>query len=58
LDLKVLAGRAFESDQALLSAMDEKAPRLMIYLMSFLTPGIFWVGQQTQLSHFARSDRI
>jgi uncharacterized membrane protein len=29
----------------------------MIYLMSFLTLGIFWVGQQTQLSHFARSDR-
>jgi uncharacterized membrane protein len=30
LDLKVPAGRAFESDQALLSAMGEKAPRLMI----------------------------
>jgi len=25
--------------------------------MSFLTLGIFWVGQQTQLSHLARSDR-
>ena len=23
--------------------------------MSFLTPGIFWVGQQTQLNHLARS---
>ena len=25
--------------------------------MSFLTLGIFWVGQQTQLSHFARGNR-
>lgn len=57
LDLKVPAGRAIESDQALLAALSELAPRLMIYLMSFLTLGIFWVGQQTQLSHFARSDR-
>ena len=58
LDLKVPAGRAIESDQALLAALGELAPRLMIYLMSFLTLGIFWVGQQTQLSHFARSDGI
>jgi uncharacterized membrane protein len=57
LDLKVPAGRAIESDQALLAALGELLPRLMIYLMSFLTLGIFWVGQQTQLSHFARSDR-
>jgi uncharacterized membrane protein len=57
LDLKVPAGRAIESDQALLAALAELLRRLMIYLMSFLTLGIFWVGQQTQLSHFARSDR-
>jgi uncharacterized membrane protein len=57
LDLKVPASRAIESDQALLAALAELLPRLMIYLMSFLTLGIFWVGQQTQLSHFARSDR-
>ncbi|MGB6404863.1 MAG: hypothetical protein WA899_22135 [Candidatus Sulfotelmatobacter sp.] len=25
--------------------------------MSIMTLGIFWVGQQTQLNHFARSDR-
>jgi uncharacterized membrane protein len=28
-----------------------------MYMMSFLTLGIFWVGQQTQLSHLERSDR-
>jgi uncharacterized membrane protein len=57
LDLKVPASQAIHTDQALLAALAELAPRLVIYLMSFLTLGIFWVGQQTQLSHFARSDR-
>ena len=33
------------------------APRLLPYAMSFLTLGIFWVGQQTQLSGFTRSTR-
>lgn len=33
------------------------APRLGIYAMSFLTLGIFWVGQQTQLNHLERSNR-
>jgi uncharacterized membrane protein len=33
------------------------APRLLPYAMSFLTLGIFWVGQQTQLSSFTRSTR-
>ena len=33
------------------------APHLLPYAMSFLTLGIFWVGQQTQLSSFTRSTR-
>ena len=33
------------------------APRLLPYVMSFLTLGIFWVGQQTQLHSFTRSSR-
>lgn len=32
-------------------------PRLLPYVMSFLTLGIFWVGQQTQLQSFTRSSR-
>jgi uncharacterized membrane protein len=32
-------------------------PSLAVYLMSFITLGIFWVGQQTQLNHLERSDR-
>jgi uncharacterized membrane protein len=32
-------------------------PRFVMYAMSFLTLGIFWVGQQTQLNHLQRADR-
>lgn len=28
-----------------------------MYIMSFMTLGIFWVAQQTQLNHLTRSDR-
>jgi uncharacterized membrane protein len=33
------------------------APHIVTWLMSFMTLGIFWVGQQTQLNQFARADR-
>jgi uncharacterized membrane protein len=33
------------------------APHLLPYAMSFLTLGIFWVGQQAQLESFTRSNR-
>jgi uncharacterized membrane protein len=32
-------------------------PHLVTYLMSFLTLGVFWVGQQTQLHHMRGSNR-
>jgi uncharacterized membrane protein len=32
-------------------------PRFVMYAMSFLTLGIFWVGQQTQLNQLERADR-
>jgi uncharacterized membrane protein len=62
LDLKVPGGEGIATagiatEQALLAALGDLAPRVLVYLMSFLTLGIFWVGQQTQLSHFARSNR-
>ena len=56
-DLKVPAAEAVHSDKALLAALADLAPRLVIYCMSFLTLWIFWVGQQTQLNHLARSPR-
>ena len=51
------ASGAIQSEQVLWDALVKLAPSLLTYLMSFLTLGIFWVGQQTQLNQFARSNR-
>jgi uncharacterized membrane protein len=51
------AGGALPSERPLLDVLLHLAPSLLTYLMSFLTLGIFWIGQQTQLNHFSRSDR-
>src|SRR5579871_5074095 len=56
LDLRVPASQAVHNGD-LGSALAILEPNLTAYFMSFLTLGIFWVGQQTQLNHFARSDR-
>ena len=57
LDLKVPAAEAIHTESALLGALAGLSPRLLVYLMSFLTLGIFWVGQQTQLNHFSHANR-
>jgi len=44
-------------EMALLSAFSSLVPHVLPYIMSFLTLGIFWIGQQTQLNHFANSNR-
>jgi len=44
-------------EQDLLGALARLGPNILPYLMSFLTLGIFWVGQQTQLNNFTRSNR-
>ena len=44
-------------EQELLSALIKLGPNILPYFMSFLTLGIFWVGQQTQLNNFTRSNR-
>ena len=45
------------TDAQLASALGELAPRFVTYLLSFLTLGIFWNGQQTQLSYVERGNR-
>jgi uncharacterized membrane protein len=57
LDLHVPAFDSVKSEHDLLMQLWQAAPRLVPYAMTFLTLGIFWVGQQTQLSACARSDR-
>jgi uncharacterized membrane protein len=57
LDLHAPAAEAIHSEGDLQHALIALAPRLLTYMMSFLTLGIFWVGQQTQLNHLERSAR-
>ncbi len=45
------------SEADLLRALATSAPRLLPWLLSSLTLGIFWLGQQTQLSQLERSNR-
>jgi uncharacterized membrane protein len=57
LELHVPAKELIRSEGDLRTALAHLAPQLLVYLMSFLTLGIFWVGQQTQLNHLERSER-
>jgi uncharacterized membrane protein len=57
LDLRAPAAEAIHSEHDLLNALVALAPRLITYLMSFMTLGIFWFGQQTQLDRLEKSDR-
>jgi TMEM175 potassium channel family protein len=57
LDLRLPAVDVVRSEHDLWSALLKLGPQLIMYMMSFLTLGIFWVGQQTQLNHLTRSDR-
>jgi len=57
LELHVPLRDAVADETALVHALVAMLPQLLVYLMSFITLGIFWVGQQTQLSNLSRSDR-
>jgi uncharacterized membrane protein len=57
LDLHAPAAEAVHGEQGLWNALAALGPRLLMFAMSFLTLGIFWVGQQTQLNHLERSNR-
>ena len=57
LDLRAPAVEATHTERDLWLALGALAPRLIMCAMTFMTLGIFWVGQQTQLNHLTRSDR-
>ena len=57
LDLRVPATQAVRSEHDLWHALAALSPQIIMYMMSFITLGIFWVGQQTQLNYLARSSR-
>lgn len=57
LDLHVPASELIHGEKELWHTLAEAVPQLISYLMSFMTLGIFWNGQQAQLNSFTRSDR-
>ena len=57
LDLRVPAIERVHSEHDLWRSLLALSPRLLMYMMSFMTLGIFWVLQQTELNYLARSDR-
>lgn len=56
LDLRVPLGD-FDTDGALWSHLMPLVPNFVAYILSFMTLGIFWVGQQTQIESLTRADR-
>jgi uncharacterized membrane protein len=57
LEIRVPATAGIHSDAQLLAALGDLAPRFLTYLLSFMTLGIFWNGQQTQLTYLSRGNR-
>jgi len=57
LELHAPVAATIHSEHDLGRALIALSPRLVVYMMTFLTLGILWVGQQTQLNHLACSDR-
>jgi uncharacterized membrane protein len=57
LDFHAPEAADIHSEAQLLGALAASAPRLLPWLLSLVTLGIFWLGQQTQLSQLERSNR-
>lgn len=57
LDLRAPALELVHSEHDLWRSLVALMPNFITYLMSFMTLGIFWVGQQTQLNKIKHSDR-
>jgi uncharacterized membrane protein len=57
LDIHIPSASAIHSEAELCWALTGMAPQWIAYLMSFLTLGIFWAGQQTQLNHLREGSR-
>lgn len=45
------------TDKELMMAFLELLPKFMVYFLSFMTAGIFWMGQSAQFDHIRKSDR-
>lgn len=57
LDIHIPPAESVHSEAALLQSLAALGPQWIAYGMSFLTLGIFWAGQQTQLNHLREGSR-
>jgi len=57
IDLHTPAAEALHSEAELLHALAHLTPQIVMYLIGFMTLGIFWIAQQSQIDAFARVDR-
>jgi uncharacterized membrane protein len=57
VDIHIPDPLAVHGEADLVAALTATAPLFLTWLMSLMTLGIFWVGQQTQLNRLARADR-
>jgi uncharacterized membrane protein len=57
LEIHVPAPDGIATESDLWAQLIPLGPRFLTYLLSFMTLGIFWNGQQTQLSYVARGNR-
>jgi uncharacterized membrane protein len=57
LDLHIPSAAQMHSERELFAALGALGPQWVAYAMSFLTLGILWAGQQTQLNHIAEGTR-
>lgn len=57
LDLHIPTAAQVHGEGELWAALCSMGPQWITYGMSFVTLGIFWAGQQTQLNHLAEGTR-
>jgi len=57
LDLHLPVRDTIHTEHELWSGLIAMSPQIVMCLMSFLSLGIFWNAQQTQMNFMARSDR-
>ena|SRR5215469_16927889 len=57
LDIRPPDIAGIHSEREFMHALMVLSPRLVPFIMSFMTLGIFWVGQQAQRNALAHTDR-
>ena len=57
LEIHIPDSAGIHTEAALWAGLAALAPRIVTWLLSLMTLGIFWVGQQTHLNQLSRADR-